>query len=509
MAGMLVMSLGPARPFLLHDSSIGLLVWEHFIHGGTFQHLSAPLVNDLSRDAEYMIAWWSPGQYLLAGPIAWLGFNYGQAVSLAVFLACVLAGWGWYRLARQVGLGASAGAVMAAAQVLSYHTLYGYGAFIGGEVAVQASLPWFLRLAWALRASLRAQLLIMPVILCAGAFLKHSLMIPLLGIAVFWWWEQGIRKAWAVRPMAVYLLFLGSAVLLGYGFWNWAFLSRGATPLSTGNTFTVAGALGFPLIGPWLASTGLGAVGGRLAFQQGIHVADFWMQWSGAMIGAGLVANALLAWLLARHPTPGFARLVGSVVAMNVGVFAVLYFRGSAIDMVDRYFYAAGAMLMAAACAALPGLAGRARLLCGTGVGLCMLAGTGMAMVRTWSMWNAMPVGTTGYAQQQVSAEVLRRLHELDAAEGDSLFVIPEPEVALEIRWHRRWLLALDETARSTERYQGHGPRLVVLERRSASVPDGSVPGWAGRFADYDAAAWRREILGEWQIWRHDSPEPR
>ena len=488
------------------DSGYGFLAWEDSLRGGPLNSILVPDANDISQDTASFVTWWAPGQYAFVGMVSLLGLSFGQALPLSVLLACLCAGTGWYRFGKSIGLETRHALLLATAELLCYHVLHNFGAFFGGEVVIQAALPWFMLAAWVLRERPQRQMLILPFLLLGAAFLKHSFLMQMLGIPLFWLIDHGVRCEWKTEAVFRRAIGLGLAVLAAAGVWYFFFLSKGSTPAMPGQQVPIASSLGFCLIGPWFAATGFAALLGRYAFLHNASYDAVYLHYGWLLLVVGLAASVFLFVFLKHKLAPSVARLLVSVYLGNVVLLAFLLLCHAQVSLEDRHLYTAGALGLAALVAVLPKLSSLAASLSRLALCAMMLAGVGTALVRAQRMQHFAPVSIQGFAQHQLSPAVLMRIQELDLSEPSStLFIVPAPEMALEIRRHRRWTLELGAQDSRSTRYHGVVSKLVVLEKTQTQSAPEAAPRWAACFAGYPTTSWKSERLGEWTLWTNDA----
>ena len=56
-------------PEMYTDPAYGIQVWDSMLRGVPFNTFTRPDYGDIARDTHEFLAYWSPGQYLLPGPL--------------------------------------------------------------------------------------------------------------------------------------------------------------------------------------------------------------------------------------------------------------------------------------------------------------------------------------------------------------------------------------------------------------------------------------------------------
>jgi len=90
-------------PSMYADQGTGFLVLEAMKRGDPFNTTPIPDPADISRGLDFFVAWWSPGQYLVSGLFAALGFDLGQTIVITVTLCSALGLVGLHFLYRSWG----------------------------------------------------------------------------------------------------------------------------------------------------------------------------------------------------------------------------------------------------------------------------------------------------------------------------------------------------------------------------------------------------------------------
>ena len=489
-------------PMLNPDSAMGFYVWEAREAGGSWNCLCTPDPANIAIDHDEFLSWWSPGQYQLPGLLRLLGFTWGHVVLLTALAGCWIEVLGCWRLARATGAGPEACAWFCLASTLQWHTLFSFGHFRGGDVILNAAAPWMLLWAWQVRFRPGWFLASIPVMLAGGLYLKLSAMLlvaPLLLAA-------GLANGWRLHRRLLLLGFWAVASgLLAAATWmavQKGYLSRGPTPdaASAWNREAFS-PVAFAILSPWLAATGAGNLIGRIYWWLGWNVDSLWLT------GGWIVAPvAVAAWWwtgrcflrpLAEPFRTGLIIFVGTSIVL----FALLFFRHSAVGVDDRYMRPTATVLLLALAMNAESVTPMRRRLAVIGLTAIVLFGLGSAVQRCVSLARMHSCGREDVTQQCLSAATIARFARLDS-QGDPrsmLIYVPWAGIGLEIR-RQRALITDDLSISRQHHWQGRVPALVV------SVPDVMESDGRGalarsQFADYRAAEWHGEHCAGWWFW--------
>ncbi|HZQ35712.1 MAG TPA: hypothetical protein VFD32_07255, partial [Dehalococcoidia bacterium] len=425
-------------PALNSDSAEGFRIWHSWRHGAPWNHAVMPDPGNIARDTSVFQAWWSPGQYLLAGPFEWLGLTLGQAIAVGGFVAAVSALLGFERLFRSLGFDPVTAAWAVLALACNWTLTRTYGDYLGGEPALLAVLPWLILLTRRALAAGAAAWLLLPAAFWIGSMAKNSYLPMAAGLIAGF---RGARLEWS-RPFAAGTLAEGLRWLgwLGLGyllFWA-TYLRLGYNPTSAAAPvawWLAAGTLGgFPATSIFSAGTALGRV-----FLHPTHplIAD--LRWHPvALVLAGLGGLALECGIIRREwsARPVYARLLVGVFAAYTGFFALLLLLQRVPGWEERWFKPAGFLLLPGLIAAIRTARPRfAAWLLGLAVAASCAYGLGALANRARYLHGLHNVGRSGITQHVIAPDALAVLHQLDdTLPPGALVVVPSPEIALELR---------------------------------------------------------------------------
>lgn len=498
-------------PYLNSDSATGFLIWDSMKAGAGWSHLISPSPDNLAVDRSEFVAWWSPGQYLVAGPLEYFGLSLGHAIALGCLLAAVAGLLGYWRLFLALEFPPAVAAWSVLAISTNWTMTRPYGDYLGGEVALLAVLPWLILL---LRAALRWRgwaWLAAPLIYWLGCMAKLAFSPVGAGLIV----GLNLPAAWAKRrePAAAAGILLRCAAWLALGhllLWD-TFLRRGPNPGTSagGGTHPPLWDAALQLLGrPVSSAFSWGNMIERIfLFPSAPRVSDPLALWplDAAM---ALASVALIIAVLRRETVlrPAYAGLVLGVLAAMECFYALTVALNLSTGLDDRMFKPLGILLV-------PGLvawvgarhrAWAGRLVAAAGAA-SMLYGAVAAVNRLHTIDRIANVGRQGITQHVVSPAGLAELHRLDdTLPTGSIIFVPSPEIALDVRRTRvisTHAVQMTSELLARQRYQGRVPALVIVVNHRM-IEQGRAQAILQSFADYNPKAWAATDIGEWSFYR-------
>lgn len=485
-------------PRLGNDAAMLIFSWNHLARTGELCRLPVLDATDIATATSIPLSWWSPGPIWLIGALSRCGLGLGHAISLCVGLAGWLQLAGWRRLYRQLGFSP---AIVAASLILvaaSWHTLYSFRNFLGGEVFAAALLPWIaLRLLVTASAGFAKVFASFTAALLVAAFFKLSFFITAAGLAAGTWFAvfgAELRRD-NYRRAFVGALALGAALLVAWAVTHALLLSQGGspadgTPVALDAAAILRRAL-LPLVLPFASLVAFTSFGAKLCDALGIaHLAA-----NTALVAlAAVLAAGLHVALWRRAPSRAAGAFVAGVSGVFFAGFAILYLRGAAVSFEDRLFAPCGWFLLSGLLAlGWETKHAAARVAVGACAALSLAWGVGSYVFRVRELaWTA-NTSARGYSLTTLPAEVERAVRREDEARpaGDALFLSPTLECLLAVERHRAGPLPANDTPL---RGRPRGGLVVVLP------PAMPVPAQLARFADIPADAWQVHTVGRWNI---------
>ncbi|HLP26205.1 MAG TPA: hypothetical protein VK477_11035 [Acidobacteriota bacterium] len=485
-------------PRLGNDASMLTLSWNHFVRTGAPCSLPELDPANIAADTSIPLSWWSPGPIWLIGALSLGGLNFGQAISLCLAVTGWLQLAGWRRLYCQLGFAPNIAAGSLVLIAGSWHTLYSFRNFLGGDVFAAALLPWIALLL------LRSRSVSLPRVfgsftaaLLLAVFFKLSFFITAAGLAagacIVAFTEQSKREHH--RRALSYGLVLGAALLLAWAIAHALLLRHGGSPADPAPiALEPASALRralLPLVLPFASLVAFTSSGAKLSDAFGIaHLPE-----NTAMVAvAAALAFTLHVALWRRAPSRMARGFVASVSAVYFLAFATLYLRGSAVSFEDRLFVPCGWFL-------LPGLLAlgwqsqgvMARALGVAFVAIALGWGVGSYVVRVRELARAANFSARGYSLTKLPAVVERevRIADRELPTDDALFASTSLECLLAVEHNRVAKLSAPDL-------ELHGrPRRGIVVILPPGVPVGPQ---LARFTDYRSDEWHVRAVAQWNI---------
>lgn len=471
-------------PFPNGDFAGAMRAWDWWRSGGSFHHVPLPPIAGAAPGAESMLVWWSPGTYLPAAAAELLGLPLAWGMTAWLAAGTWLGLWGWMRVWRQLGHRDAVIALALLVVGLSWHALYGFRIYHGGELTRFAVLPWLWLAVGAQPAGSWRQALVLAGAILVAGIVKLSLLVALVGLGLFQTFAAPRRLPALVRLGAAGV----AAALLLHLLW----LGRGESPGSAHAVPALPTALnrvGLAFTLPASAVFAHTSVAGRMG--------DAWFggarpesstPWLLALIG---LAAALYAAAWRGSPTPRSQHALVALGGATIAVLGVLFARGSAVNFEDRHARDA-ALLLVPALVAFALAAPRPLRWPLLGALAGSMAWGVASLTVAWAKPTPAP-GPRGLPLWDVPAPVAARVAALGDEEhaGETVVVTPVSELSLHLPRARVFpTLPLDGT-------NGLRPPARVIY----ALPPGPVIGNSPAPA-VAPATWREESLLGWTI-RH------
>jgi hypothetical protein len=490
------------------DAAYGIQVWRSMERGSSWNRVTEPDPTDIAKDTQQFLTWWSPGQYLVVGPLHRLGLNWGRAISIAALLCAAIGAAGFLRLYLRLGFSSETSAWSSAALLVTWHVMRNYGEFSGGELPLFALLPWLILAVLAVRPFGFISILTVALIYVCGALVKLSFCVTAVAVLAAICCSEmrlglSFSRLWRVVVSA------GCAIAVGqFALW-WVFLRFGTDPSVAGHRtlpigFILAALAALPLgsvYGVMGVLSRLLLFPGHAVLEQPSEMAPFlWL----LSLGFGYIG-----FKIARSTSlpRGYGIFVVGMVGAYALVMGILMFRGASISLEDRLFFPPSALC-------LPALVEMARKgterawRCSAAVLLSVSCAYGIfsACVHASQLRTKANVGRSGITQHIISREALGLLHRLDDGAkrpNDAIIYLPSPEIALELS-HVRCINTFDHSLsadklRTIKRY-GTVPLLVVLSDPILES-EGRTSIVLNNFCDYKPDLWRIRTEGEWTFY--------
>lgn len=491
------------RPGMFSDSGWGFLGWDTQVRASTLNHSVGPHPNDISRDIERFMSTWTPGQHVLPGLVERLGADLGLAIVVVVTVFSALGLAGWYMLYRAFGFPLPTAALALLVIACSRFFNLSFSIYTGGEVLLFGVTPWFVLLAWRLRALRWTSVPALIAGIAVLVFVKLSGII--FGAAVVGSAAVCGDRAWATRDTLRKLIVAGVTVVLTGVIFYFAWYSRGITAANImveslhpdGPIFYVALSVG----SLWSASLSLLDFANWLL----LHPSRPVLESVAAPVYVFLplsIATLVVTWRRLDAAYGEYLRFALAIAAAVAAFLVLMWMAGRTVGLEERHFRAPSLILLAGVVHAFTATKSRLlQVLFATVAGLACLYGLASFVARTETSLRH-PLGQRGVRLLNVSPEVIAFIRKIDLPGPDArktLVFLPSPEIALEVRNARKWsnhadFQPIDELARDIHR--GHVERLYVIVRRKL-VGDGKAAAILKSFVDYPPDGWKEVPLGD------------
>jgi hypothetical protein len=498
-----------ASPMLNPDSAMGFLAWESHAAGAPWNHIRSPDPDDISRDRDYFLTWWSPAQHDIPGIFRSLGANWGQSMTLTCLIGSWLTLWGCWQLARRTGGTHPQAVLFSVVSVCQWHTLFPFGHFRGGDVVLGAATPWLMLIAWETRHRPVAYILSIPLLILGGQYLKLSSLLLTGPLLLLGWFSNLIylRRS----PLATIVWALATPAIAALSWWTlkMTFLDRGANPGSAGlQSDNPLALLTFALGSPLLAATGAGSLIGHAYYRLGLEVDSLWRGGVAATL-PGVAVGWWLSWRFVLLPLPPRHRWIAiGITGASAFMLATLLIRGAPVAVEDRFLRPASTVLLLVLSLAVTTADTKPRRRILTAIAF-LIATIGLlaAVQRGYALHRNQNKGKEGILQQDLPPEALDYLAKIDAdgKPRSKLIYLPHTNMAFQIRNQR--VLATDDLVHERDlAWRGRVQQLVV------TVPEKMQASGAGerirsRFLDYQSNEWTVVSHGRWYFWKAGGTE--
>lgn len=501
-------------PALLWDPGAGMLAWRSLQSGGPVNFVAEPDPVDISRDQLRFLTWWSPGQYFVPGAFTLLGLRLGPALTITSGLSLLCCLLGWIRVVKHFTLGPhTATLVVAFLSTFRYSTIP-FFSYNGGEILLQAVLPWLIL------AAIRV-----PAMTAAGAAGLAGLMV-LIGFFAKLTGVSVAAAALIAGSAASYQRSrrIGSGMIAGaigatvaFGFLLATWFSRGFTPANGNGWYFPGRAVFYAFSAPWGAGVSWeNLLASFLPHRSPIDPPTL----------AVILFSLVPAFIFGITMVFGYRRCVDNaqiraLLTITVSFYAacalsiaLTYMHGSPVGTEERHLRSAGTLVfvcVVALASALPKKAiGRSVVL--VFCGLMSIAGV-CFMVRDARRATFLPVDPySRIRQDEIDSGAIEFVQDAFARDGrDDLFVLERPGVASAFPPGARVLFAefllQTEPLIKARHYAGRvrGGVYVLIRTATAQTVKGAL--LLKRFTDYPAAAWEPHRFGNTTVFVQGAPE--
>lgn len=487
-------------PSMYSDQGTGFLVLEAMKRGGPFNKMAVPDPADISRDLDFFVAWWSPGQYLVPAAFEALGFNLGQAITITVALCSALGlvglhflyrGWDFPPLSIAVTL-----LVLASTRLFSHQFTY----YIGGEIILFALTPWFLLLLFRMRdfslaktACVFVAVAVLTVAKLSGLVLAVACVIALEIVDM-----RSDRPGKVRRLVATCVMF----AVFGIAF-KLLWLSRGETPTTHALAVFSPERLLTHAIPSFVAGfTSILSIG-DFATATLMHPKYGVMPTNIPFYLTVAIPVAILAYFVGRQISrshPDYFNFAATLTVVFSLIMVTVFVRGGEVSLEDRHFRQIGLVLAIGVVHAVLGWR-RPFMLAAGGLALVLCAYSATTYVVKLQRHIANAKSSLGFRHMVLSPQALDFIEKKlnTSANGTSLIVVPSAEVGLE--FSNRRIVEIPARFRSHDdlrtrySYRGRVDSLGVLVQ-TEDVENGKAALVLEAFKDYPLNGWTVTPLG-------------
>lgn len=487
-------------PSMYADQGTGFLVLEAMKRGGPFNTMPIPDPADISRDLDFFVAWWSPGQYLVPGLFAALGFDLGQAIVITVALCSALGlvglhflyrSWGFPHLSIAITL-----LILAGTRLFSHQFVY-YG---GGEIILFALTPWFLLLLFRMRDFSPGEALCLFVAIAVLVVAKLSgLVLAVASVAALQFVDWRSDRPGKVRRLVTAGVMFA---VLGIAF-RILWLSRGETPTTHAlATFSperllthaipsfVAGFTSILSIGNFATATLMHPKYGSLATTSPFYL----------ILAIPVAFLVYFAGRRIARSHPEYFRFAAALTVVFALIMTAVFVRGGEVSLEDRHFRQIGLVLAIGVVHAVLGWRLPFKLAAGS-LALVLIAYGASTFVVKLQRHIASGKSSQGFRHMVVSQQAMDFIQKNLAVppKGTSLLVVPSAEVGLEFPGRR--IVEIPAGFRSPDElrtrfaFRGRVDSLGVLIQ-TEDVDNGKAALVLAAFKDYPSNGWTVTPLG-------------
>jgi len=461
-------------PSVYPDAARGFGVMNSMQKGGSFNMLTSPNPDDISKNVSQFMTWWSPGQYLVPYFFKSIfGLNTGQASAVAITLLELSGLLGFYYFFKKTGFTPVISTLTITFIACQQAFITPYIFYNGGEVLLFGFEGWFLYGCISLQ---KTDIKLLLFVLLSGwlGFLCKSSFIWMYAAGMLCLWLRlsavnyriNIQRAfkngiWLAIPAIISLVCI-------YVF----FLSKGDNPTGASSglkfnwqTFT------FPLGSPLISGFSIDELTHGLLFP------TFTPMLTPAHAILAIVLLALISLILigciVRYVSKNDYRLFLLVFYLvSIFFFSWVYTHQLDVSYEGRHFRVVGILMAPGLIYLISKL--KPALKMGFIVLCTVIAFTNYSFFVTAYAFNKniSARGTSGLAQQFIDQPSLNYLMNLDKQNKDAIFVFVSPDLPLEITNNRTIIIdpPLPGTVIDYEDYiyGGHaGPLYLLLPAKN------------------------------------------
>lgn len=472
---------------LFPDPSWGFQVMRAMQQGYGFNNLPSPDPTNIAINKVEFLSWWSPGQYLAPYLIkAVLHTNTGRATALTISLCSIIGLLGYFALFKRLGFTPVTAAISVAFIACQNYFILPYVFYTGGEILLFAFAGWFLYGCFSINKINLKTLAFIFMAGMIGFFCKSSsLWLFAAGLACIWINISANSKALSEWIKNGILLAIPAicALAIIYTF----YLSKGENPSSQGSdllftpeTFT------FPLASPLVAGFSLDELFNGFIY----HADQAILTYAQSTVLLVVLTLLSLGYIIASFkfsPDKKYPLAITVLYAVGSLFFIYLYIKQASVSMEGRHYRIIGILT-------IPGivyLADKTKI-------------SRIAFLLVWIAFFYWEIdlfrhdyaynlhaarGISGFSQQGYDQSVLNEITKLDHTEQKAIFVIPSPDIGIEIQNNRVITLNIDDMDKEefdNLKYAGYGGTIHLL-MPATYIRNGTAEHLAKAFVNYSS----------------------
>lgn len=487
-------------PVLGVDFSSHVLAFDAFQDGALWNHTFALNPDNIAQDKQAFLSWWTPGPSHLLWLLSLGGLSLGTSISVSLFVLSICGLAGYHHLYKELEISDKISYWSLLYIVCSWHFLYTFRRFQGGELLLFAVLPWmmlFICRVSSHRISDYPKILIWILI---GAFAKLSALIAglatLLGNAIIPFSDEKFLSQRRFILISKALL----TFLLTYGIVYYLFARHGATPSNLNCTPMepmqgVLLAIGLPLHSIFA----LGSIFGRI-----------YPGWSSNYLFltcSSLVSILIYIALIKNSALIKYRAYLISFLAIYISIHSYFFLCGACVSPEDRLFRPIAFLI-------LPGLLTWVRkihlplLRAGAIFLLVLSASYGVAsyVYRINIIQSSSSQSSRGFSYSNIPQEVVDNLNHIDKTlpAGNNLFYIGDKQLVHEIQSHRAHSFQTKSVISSATKLHGKVDRLiVVIPAHSSDKKTHDVI--LSSFVNYERGSWKLSKRAGWSFYSQNA----
>lgn len=312
-----------------------------------FNTFPFPDYDNIAKDTDYFLAWWSPGHYAIPLSFARLfssGLYTGEVATTIVYVLLGLVGF--YLLFVQLGFKPILSIVSVLILLTTKQIYWFFLAYGAGELLLFGTIPWILITIFKLKNNRFANFFILCAIGLLGFYCKTTFLIAYLSILLFLFLKTIVNDDGSVPEFPVIfkridwkqILSLSSSLVVVYSLIYFFYLKGHETP---GNTYslTILNLQSFIKAIFYPPSTIILNYFSEFE-QMEIFIKNSFAYWYFESVFTFILAviGIISVWVILKRNSGFYVSLVISFAICYFTLFAVLYAKQAAISLEPRHF---------------------------------------------------------------------------------------------------------------------------------------------------------------------------